>query len=246
MFSLSDYHVSREYGFLPPDGNAEELPAECAAWDAIARNLPSLILEGAVRERVHALPVIDASSLKDDRHIRRGYSILAMITSAYVAGKGEDDRPRSLPKQLAVPLTHLARSLGLPPILTHSGVVLWNWRRIDPAKPPVVENVRSITMMGGGSDEEWFFMLTVQLEYEGARAIASIYDALSAVLSWEALPDAGAREKELPGLVSALSLQLQAVSDVLLQLTATIRRMREGNDPMVDEGEESHGEGGGG
>lgn len=85
--SLSDYGISPEYGFLPPEAPLEVLPHPYyAKWEAAIANLHALLLSRRLRRTIAALPVLSTRYLKSEAEWRRAYVILSMLLHSYIWG----------------------------------------------------------------------------------------------------------------------------------------------------------------
>ena len=84
---LSDYGLSPEYGFLPPEQPLETLTDPYyAKWEAIILNLQPLLLSKRLRQTVNRLPVLSTSRLTTTPEWRRAYVCLAFMLHGYVWG----------------------------------------------------------------------------------------------------------------------------------------------------------------
>lgn len=82
--ALASYNIS-ENGFLPAEVPLSCLPDEYyEPWEAIIAVLPELLETRQVRRLVDSLPVLDTSHLSSEPEWRRAYSVLAILTQAYV------------------------------------------------------------------------------------------------------------------------------------------------------------------
>lgn len=82
--ALASYNIS-ENGFLPAEVPLSRLPHDYyQPWEAIVEILPELLESRQVRRRVDDLPILDTSHLSSEPEWQRAYSILAIITQAYV------------------------------------------------------------------------------------------------------------------------------------------------------------------
>ena len=81
---------------------------------------------------------------------------------------------------IAVPLAALAAAEGMPPLLTHTSLVLHNWHRLDPSGPVRTENLACNCRFLGGLDETWFYIATVEIEARGG----GVFGALLEVRGW--------------------------------------------------------------
>ena len=65
--------------------------------------------------------------------------------------------------------------LQLPPVLTYSDDVLYNWalRRPEPLVPaPSLDNLRCLTLFTGTRDEEEFYLASSRIELRGVEALS--------------------------------------------------------------------------
>jgi indoleamine 2,3-dioxygenase len=73
-----------------------------------------------------------------------------------------------------------------PPIITHSSIVLNNWRRLAPDEPLSMTNIDTQAAFLGGADEKWFYLATVGVELAGAPALPLLVDAQHAIAADDA------------------------------------------------------------
>lgn len=84
---LSNYGLSPQYGFLPPELPLERLPDPYYnKWETIVANLQGLILSKRLRGVIDRLPVLSTAGLEHDSEWRRGYSLLAFMAHGYIWG----------------------------------------------------------------------------------------------------------------------------------------------------------------
>ncbi len=102
--------------------------------------------------------------------------LLSYIAHAYVWGD-PSFTPSTLPAKIARPWAAVAAALDVPPVLNYACYVLLNWRRIDPQGPIALGNITSLANFTGGTDEEWFRMVHVDIEYHAAAALNGVVDA---------------------------------------------------------------------
>lgn len=199
-----DFDVSPEHGFLPA-----ELPLQFLddpyyrPWESTVAALQALILTRRLRGVVDALPVLSTDYLRSESEWRRAYSILAFIAHAYIWG---GDSPvdvsigqafpiiknkvavanacvlQRVPPSISVPFLSTCRHLELPPVATYAGLVLWNWRPLDPAAPiDNLENIFTLNTATGSLDESWFYLVSVAIEARAAPTIPLMLTAMEAV-----------------------------------------------------------------
>ncbi|GAA56115.1 indoleamine 2 3-dioxygenase [Clonorchis sinensis] len=125
MKSLSDYRLSEKSAAVL-EFPLTKLPNGYEPWNTIISILPELYRNGSLRDYVSKLPLLSVDNLHSHVELRLAHKILAFVTSAYVWLKGETDKPKSIPAQLAIPLIETSEKLGLHPITTHQDLVLGN------------------------------------------------------------------------------------------------------------------------
>src|SRR6266516_4440231 len=180
---LQAFDVSAERGFLPRQDPLRRLPAAFDRWEALAQDLPKLLVSDRLRRLIDALPPTETSSLQPGAQLERAMLLLSYLGHAYVWGGGAGVEPaRRIPAGLAVPWYNVATRLGRPPVLSYASYALHNWRRLDPAGPIVLGNICLLQNFGGGVDEEWFILVHVDIEARAAVALAVIAPARRAVL----------------------------------------------------------------
>src|SRR5919106_3807091 len=210
------FHVNPERGFLPTPDPVDQLPASFAPWEEIAHDLPKLLAAGRLRPVLEQLPVLDASQLHEDAHIRRAMLLLSYFGHGYVWG--EQDPAQHLPAGVAVPWHTVAQRLGRPPVLSYASYALDNWQRLDPAGPITLGNIVLLQNFLAGMDEEWFILVHVDIEAKAAPALGAIGPAQQAVLNDQA--------EELERHLSTIARALQG-------MYATLLRMPERCDPYI-------------
>ena len=194
ILNLTDYDVDPLRGFLPAEDPLTELPPEFAEWDRLGAELPYLVLTSRVRSTLANFATPDLNLLTTKGELERAMLIVSGLCMAYIWT--EEPAAERLPAALAVPWAALAERLGRPPMITHSSVVLNNWRRLDPADGIHAENLACTQHFMGGMDEQWFFTSTTALEATGAPALQWLCEAKASA----AAGDIG-RVTELLGLI---------------------------------------------
>ncbi|AGO11434.1 AaceriACR188Cp [[Ashbya] aceris (nom. inval.)] len=223
---LEEYFVSASNAFLPDEFPVKELQdGYYRPWETIANNLPSLLLARQLRPVVEKLKVLEVKKglLEDVGQLRRAYSVLGFIAHAYVWGY--DDACDTLPDSVAKPLLEVSGALGLPPLATYAGLVLWNFCPIFEDAALVeggslwdLSNLRTINTFTGSMDESWFYLISVFFEKCGARSMNDGLGAIRAV-----------RTGDRAGVIA----HLQALAEGIDSLGALLGRMEEMCDPYV-------------
>lgn len=214
--NLESFDIHPARGFLPRADPLCSLPAEYAAWEETARELPKLLSAGVARDALGRMPALDTDGLTTNAQLRRAMLLLSYFGHAYVWGA--EPPARSLPPNLAQPWCRIAAALGRPPVLSYASYALDNWRRLDPQRPIELGNIVLLQNFLGGMDEEWFILVHVDIEAKAANAIAALVDAQAAAAAAD------------PG---ALTASLARLSAAIARMQATLNRMPERCDPYV-------------
>ncbi|MEM9822643.1 MAG: hypothetical protein AAF985_16290 [Bacteroidota bacterium] len=175
---LHQFDVDYDRGFLPPKDPLGQLPPEYGAWDELARDFTAYINAGVIRDRINQLPLIDSPAFTNQAELERAMLLLSFFAHAYVHFSPKHNH---LPPSLAIPWVKVAQALKRKPILSHSSVVLNNWRKLDPAGPIRTDNLATLCQFHGGLDESWFYLITVEIEQVGAKAIPLVLQAITAI-----------------------------------------------------------------
>lgn len=225
-YLFENYDLSKTNGFLPHGEPLKKLPDAYSQWDQIAYDLPTLLKNHTIRQTIENLPILDATLLETKEEYKRAYSILTMIVHAYIWDEkpisllstiNEDKLPpQALPKSLSLPLIHICKKLGLPLVLTHASVDLFNWQLIDPYQPFSLDNIKSTHTFTDTIDEQWFYLVMVAIEQEGAPVI-SLSQKLVRMMS---------RQNK-----DGVEKCLEKMSVHLENMTKILRRIREKCDP---------------
>lgn len=172
---LYQYEIDIDRGFLPKEDPLQSLPASLKIWDDFAHNLTSYVNAGIVREQMEKLPSI-APNLKRRAELERAMLLLSFFAHAYV--NLPPKKIGYIPKTISIPWAKVAGQLGRIPMLSHASVVLNNWQRLDPNQPIQLNNLATLLQFHGGLDESWFYLITVNIERIGAKAIPLFLQAI--------------------------------------------------------------------
>ncbi len=130
-----------------------------------------------------------------------------------------DENGQCLPPPISRPFLAVADYLGLPPIATYSGLVLWNFTfKISGQDLTNPEHVRALITMTGTKDEEWFYMISIAAEARGGLLLAAILQCMEAMYEHHDL-----------GVLSAVRSLAAGIRD----LTRLLSRIHEHCDPRV-------------
>ncbi|TVY17101.1 Indoleamine 2,3-dioxygenase [Lachnellula arida] len=215
---LSDYGISPDYGFLPPELPLERLPDPYYnKWEAVVANLQGLILSKRLRGVIERLPVLSTAGLEHDSEWRRAYSLLCFMAHGYIWGG--DSPSERLPPAISVPLLHISDYLEVLPVATYAAVCLWNFKPLFVDEHvDNLENLATLTTFTGSIDESWFYLVSVAIEARGAPILPLMLTAIEA-----------ARIND-SAIVTAC---LRRFAERLDDLGTLLQRIHEGCDPHV-------------
>ena len=215
--SLSDFDVSPEQGFLPPD--PREHVTDCSPLNELGQKLPKLLTARSVRPFIDGQPVLLSSipASWQEADYRAAMRILSFAGHAYV-WESPNHPAGALPAQLAEPWYEVAQRLGRPPVLSYASYALDNWRRLDPSKPIALDNIVLLQNFLGGLDEEWFVVVHVQIERQAGPGLAGLLLAMKGA----------ALHRDADVLTG-----LRALASAQTDMRDSLLRMKERCDPYV-------------
>lgn len=215
---LADYDISPVHGFLPDEEPLEMLSNPYyIKWEAIVSKMQPLLLSRRLHEVIDSLPVLSARHFHTEREWRRAYVVLVFMLHGYVWG-GNQPQER-IPPQITVPLFQVCEHLDIPPVATYAAVCLWNYKPIFPDEPTDnLSNLACINTFTGSMDEQWFYLVSVAIEAQGAPSIPLMLQAISAARSGDS---------------RVVTECLQHFAEILDKVGTVLQRMYEHCDPHI-------------
>ena len=214
---LSSFNISLT-GFLPQEPLLSRLPGHYEQWETIIDVLPQLLKEWKLRDKIKELPLLPVSDswLPTERHWQRAYCVLTFLSQGYLWERGESGTVSILPQQLAIPWWEVSARCGLPPVMTYSSTILWNWTLKDPNGPISFNNLRTIFSFTGDRSEEWFYLVHQGIELVAAVGVKAAVDCLTAVA-----------HQDNDSIIQCLNTVTESIKNMLL----TLQRMYDECDP---------------
>ncbi|KAI0790027.1 tryptophan 2,3-dioxygenase [Abortiporus biennis] len=238
-----DFDVDNRTGFMPPQPPLTRLPEQWEPWEsvldeAIAQRLqladkPGLTnieRENASRwqEHVRELPILPTLELKESEVLlRRAHHVLAWIMHFYIRTLPPTTPDIRIPPPITVPLLQVSSHLQLPPVLTYSDDVLYNWALIEPvpltfvSPAPALDNLRCLTLFTGTRDEAEFYLASARIELRGVRALSLMRATMDEAFVGDDIA------------IKRITTYLYSLAEVIGDLTKLLLAVREGCDPMV-------------
>ncbi|TFK36761.1 tryptophan 2,3-dioxygenase [Crucibulum laeve] len=236
-----DFDVDNRTGFMPPQSPVARLPSEWEPWEKCLDEALAAKLElgdkGGVdqetrqraerwRATVRDLPILPITELKKSEVLlRRAHHVLGWIMHFYIHSLAPDARI-VIPAPITLPQLQVSAQLQLPPVLTYSDDVLYNWAPSTPlADPendiPTIDNLRCQTLFTGTKDEEEFYLTSSRMELYGVNALELMRSMMD-----EAFVGDGIAARRITGYLLRLA-------DVIKQLKTMLLDVRKGCDPDV-------------
>jgi len=211
--SLAYFDISPERGFLSNPDPLTEMPKGWEYLDQVGNALPELLESGGLFNMARVLPIPSLESLNklNRRELLLAWIRYSFIQSAYVHGRTKSEDPAIICRNIAIPAVTISKMLDVPPILQYFPYTLTNWKRKDPAGSIKVDNLELIQTFSRDSDQSWFNLIHVDIEYEAALALRSIYDSVLEMVTLEQA-------------FTSIRISLE-------QVVATMKRMPEGTNP---------------
>ncbi|KAI0925487.1 hypothetical protein AcV5_008210 [Taiwanofungus camphoratus] len=238
-----DFDVDTRTGFMPPEPPLVRLPEEWQLWeaaldDALTSRLQvsdkaDLTAEDQAQSdrwqaRIRELPVIPTTGLKvSELLLRRAHHVLAWIMHLYVHTTASSAPEIRIPPPVTVPLLQVSAQLQLPPVLTYSDDVLYNWALKSPPPvplalhPPALDNLRCLTLFTGTHDEEEFYLASARIELRGVEGLSLM----------RAMMDEAFVGDEIA--IRRITSYLHSLASVIADCTNLLSAVRDGCDPVV-------------
>ncbi|KAK4683661.1 indoleamine 2,3-dioxygenase, partial [Tremellales sp. Uapishka_1] len=225
--AAADFDVDVRTGFLPPSKNLERLSAEWELWEEAldAAKNGGLKLFAGEKERlwrkgIEIMPVLDTEGLRVSiLSLRRAHLVLTFLLHFY-AHTTPTTSPRTLPlpipASIAVPLIIISPLLGLPPILTYSDTVLYNFHPLNASLPSMRSTnppAKILTTFTGTSSEEHFFLTSALCEIAGSEALKLMRQSLDELFVGDAIA-----LKRLTVYLKHLAAQIAKISDTIMDM----------------------------
>lgn len=132
-----------------------------------------------------------------------------------------------IPPPITVPLLQVSSHLQLPPVLTYSDDVLYNWALKVPAPmtivspAPALDNLKCLTLFTGTRDEEEFYLSSARIELRGVEALSLMRATMDEAFVGDSIA------------IKRITTYLHSLAKVIGDLTKLLLAVREGCDPQV-------------
>ncbi|KAF8589343.1 Indoleamine 2,3-dioxygenase [Ramaria rubella] len=237
-----DFDVDVQTGFMPPQPPLRRLPELYDPWECLldAATVQRLKLgesdlteqerkeSEAWRRTVQELSVLPTQELTTSEVIlRRAHHVLTFMLHFYIHTQPPTlaSCPIHIPPPLSVPLLQVCANLELPPVLTYSDNVLYNWELSIPQAPfssainPA--HLRIQSTFTGTPDEEHFYLTSSQIELAGVSALSLLRSVHHEAFAGDLLS------------LRRISGHLTQLVTIIDTMTTILNNVRKGCDPAV-------------
>ena len=169
------------------------------------------------------LPILPTTELKKSEVVlRRSHIVLAWIMHFYVRTIPPGE-PVRIPPPITIPLLQVSNHLQLPPVLTYSDDVLYNWKSKSstPRDIPDLYDLQCHTLFTGTRDEEEFYLSSARIELRGVEALSLMRSTMDELFVGDEIA------------VKRITNYLTRLATVINDLTSLLMAVREGCDPEV-------------
>ncbi|KIP06257.1 hypothetical protein PHLGIDRAFT_107203 [Phlebiopsis gigantea 11061_1 CR5-6] len=235
-----DFDVDTRTGFMPPQPPLTRLPPAWEQWEELldAATTDKLQLgekpdlseaersrSAEWRARVRQLPILPTQAFQSSELLlRRAHHVLAWIMHFYIRTRPDTPGDIRIPPPVTVPLLQVCNHLQLPPVLTYSDDVLYNWalRRPGPlASVPSLDNLRCLTLFTGTRDEEEFYLASARIELRGVEALGLMRATMDEAFVGDDIA------------IHRITSYLHTLAGVIADLDKLLLAVRDGCDPQI-------------
>jgi len=152
--------------------------------------------------------------------LRRAHLVLSFLLHFYVhTSTKTTDTALPIPRSISIPLVTVSNLLGLPPVVTYSDTVLYNFAPTDPSAGVSIANLpsRALETFTNTRSEEMFYIISAQCEIAGAEALRLMRQSLDELF----LADDVALRR-LTSYLRRLAVQIDLIGDITLSMMKEI------------------------
>ena len=168
------------------------------------------------------LPILPITQLKKSEVLlRRAHHVLGWILHFYIHSL-PPRTPIRIPPPLTLPLLQVSAQLQLPPVLTYSDDVLYNWYIPNSDEIPThTSPLRCQTLFTSTKDEAEFYLVSARIELRGVDALELMRMMMDEAFVGD---DIAARR---------ITAYLRELAGVIRDLARILSSVKEGCDPDV-------------
>lgn len=173
------------------------------------------------RKGIEGMLVLDTIDLESSLPMmRRAHLVLSFLLHFYAHTSPSDSpKPLPIPASISIPILSIAPKLGLPPVLTYSDTVLYNFLPSRPDSPVSVVNPpeKALVTFTNTRSEEQFYVISAQCEIAGAEALRIMRQSLDELFVCDDLA-----LRRVTVYLRKLAKQIDKIGDVTLSMMSQI------------------------
>ncbi|KAJ4467570.1 Indoleamine 2,3-dioxygenase [Lentinula aciculospora] len=240
-FELEAFDVDSRTGFMPLRPPVRRLPAPWAVWekllddarrdhlqpgDRLGLKLTEMEDSERWRAAVREIPLFPIDNLvKVSELLRRAHLVLTFIMHFYIHTLPPDSSVL-IPRPISIPLLQVAKVLDLPPVVTFSDTVLYNWNSnsdaaVNPNEIPSLDNIQCQTLFTDTPDESAFYLCSARIELHGVQALNLMRSSIDEISIGDSLA------------INRLTSYLTSLCTVINELNSLLLDVRKGCDPEI-------------
>jgi len=154
--------------------------------------------------------------------LRRAHLVLGWLLHFYVHSLPPSE-PIRIPPPITLPLLQVSAQLQLPPVLTYSDDVLYNWNLVqnDNEDLPTESTIRCQTTFTSTNDEAEFYLVSSRMELVGVDALELMRSTMDEAFVGDDIA------------IRRITEYLRQLGDVIHRLRTTLLDVKKGSDPEI-------------
>lgn len=167
------------------------------------------------RAGIQSMPVLETIDLEASMPLmRRAHLVLTFLLHFYAHTFSDKPRPLPIPESISIPLLTISPKLGLPPILTYSDTVLYNFAStINAPVSTTNQPSRALVTFTNTKSEEQFYVISAKCEIAGAEALKIMRQSLDELFLNDELA-----LRRLTIYLKRLAKQIDKIGDITLSM----------------------------
>ncbi|KAJ4480312.1 Indoleamine 2,3-dioxygenase [Lentinula lateritia] len=236
------FGVDSRTGFMPLRPPVGRLPALWEVWeellddarhehlqpgDKFGLSVAEMARSERWRNSLCQIPLLPIDDLETSQELlRRAHLVLSFLMHFYIHTLPPDS-PVVIPQPISIPLLQVAKVLDLPPVITFSDTVLYNWcltvssSDTNPPKSLNPDAIRCQTLFTDTPDESAFYLCSARIELHGVRALNIMRSSMDEIFVGDALA------------VARLTTYLISLSTIIGELKSLLLDVRKECDPEI-------------
>ena len=176
---------------------------------------------GELKQSLLQMPVLDTIGLRVSLpYLRRAHLVLTFLLHFYAHTSPSTSMsgatPLPIPQSISIPLLNISPLLGLPPVVTYSDTVLYNFLPANPSSELMLPSnppTKCLASFTNTRSEEQFYIISALCEIAGAEALRLMRQSLDELFLGDAIAI-----KRLTVYLRKLAAQIDRIGDITLSM----------------------------